>query len=132
MQVNDIILLKILDIFKDTLNDKIEQIKHTNRLKNTLSLLLNQSGLSTKSENALKSFGNSLPLKKVLEINVESPIIKLIKERYENNDLSDSELKEYGHLIYEMALICEGEKPENPARFSKVIEKLIEKALTTH
>jgi molecular chaperone HtpG len=132
VQVNDIILLKILDIFKDTLNDKIEQIKHTNRLKNTLSLLLNQSGLSTKSENALKSFGNSLPLKKVLEINVESPIIKLIKERYENNDLSDSELKEYGHLIYEMALICEGEKPENPARFSKVIEKLIEKALTTH
>ena len=55
---------------------------------------------------------------------MDHPLLSKIREIHEKNR-DASVLKEYGDLLYDMAIISEGGKLDNPSRFSKMIGDLM-------
>ena len=80
-------------------------------------------------EKLLKASGQPLPAsKRILELNLRHPVMEKIQALHaKNND--DPALKEYSQLLYDLALVAEGGKIDNPARFSKMIGDLMAKAI---
>ena len=77
----------------------------------------------------LKASGQEVPqTKRVLELNMDHPLLSRIREIFEKNRDAPV-LKEYSHLLYDMAIISEGGKLDNPSRFSKMIGDLMVSSL---
>jgi molecular chaperone HtpG len=80
-------------------------------------------------EKILKASGQAPPeTKRVLELNLDHPVVSGIKNIFEN-DRDNPLLKDYSHLLFDMAVIGEGGKLENPAQFSKMVGDLMASAL---
>ena len=73
----------------------------------------------------LKSSGQEAPqIKRVLELNMDHPVLSKVKTLFEK-DKDHPLLKEYSGLLLDMAIIGEGGKLENPARFSKLVGSMM-------
>jgi len=59
---------------------------------------------------------------------MEHPALTQFKTLFEK-DQEDSRLKDYSHLIYDMAVISEGGKIDDPADFSKRVGELMADAM---
>ena len=68
------------------------------------------------------------PVKRILELNMDHPVLVGIKALFEK-DKENAILKEYSKLLLDMAVISEGGKLDNPARFSKKIGEMMASAL---
>ena len=85
--------------------------------------------MSAYLEKVLKATGQEAPpVKRVLELNMEHPLIAKIKTIYEG-DKNASLLKDYSDLLFDMAVIAGGGKIDNPSRFSKMIGDLMTNSL---
>jgi molecular chaperone HtpG len=120
----------LLGHIKSTLQDKIKEVKPSMRLKNSVACLTGAADdMSAYMEKILKASGKETPeAKRVLELNIDHPAIDKIKAIFEK-DKHDPVLKDYCHLLLDMALISEGGKVENPSRFSKVVGDLMARAI---
>lgn len=67
--------------------------------------------------------------KKILEINVQHPIIKTLKEKLEA-DANDKIYKDILFLLYDSSIIISGFTLENPNNFVKKILGMISSALS--
>ena len=67
-------------------------------------------------------------VKRVLELNMDHPVVEKIKTLFEN-DRDNPALKDYSQLLFDMAVVSEGGKLDNPARFSKMVGDLMARAL---
>ncbi len=77
----------------------------------------------------MQSAGKDLPpSKRVLELNVKHPVLEKIQKIYAT-DQQDDRLGDYSRLLYDLAVIGEGGKIENPSRFGKLIGDLMNSAL---
>jgi len=124
---------KFTDYFKyvkESLGDKVKDVKASSRLKNSISCLSGEdSGMSAYMEKILKATGQEAPdVKRVLELNVNHPVILKMKSIFEA-DRKNPELSAYCEILLDMAIIAEGGKIENPASFSKTMGNLMAKAL---
>jgi molecular chaperone HtpG len=80
-------------------------------------------------EKLLKAAGHQPPQsKRVLELNPDHPALDYFRKLYEK-DRNLPVLADYSELLLDMAVIGEGGKPENPARFSKLVGELMAEAL---
>jgi molecular chaperone HtpG len=59
---------------------------------------------------------------------MDHPVVEKIKTLFEN-DRDNPELKDYSHLLLDMAVVSEGGKLDNPARFSKMVGELMSRAM---
>jgi molecular chaperone HtpG len=85
--------------------------------------------MSAYMEKILKAGGQDvLKTKRVLELNMDHPLLSKIKAVYEK-DKDAVALKDYTDLLFDMAVISEGGKLENPSRFSKLLGNLMVGAL---
>ena len=85
--------------------------------------------MSAYMEKILKASGQDVPkTKRVLELNMDHPLLAKIKAVYEK-DKDAAALKDYTDLLFDMAVISEGGKLENPSRFSKLLGDLMVGAL---
>ncbi|MDM8549835.1 molecular chaperone HtpG [Desulfobacterales bacterium HSG2] len=121
------------DLFKyiqTSLEDKIKEVKPSSRLRDSLSCLSGDThDMSAYMEKLLKSSGQeTVGAKRVLELNVNHPALGKIKTLFEE-DKDNEMLKDYSNLLLDMAIISEGGKVENPARFSKMVGELMSGAL---
>ncbi|MDY0131965.1 MAG: molecular chaperone HtpG [Desulforegulaceae bacterium] len=114
------------EFIKKELDGKIEEVKKSARLKESLSCLSSEdSGMSAYMEKILKASGQDFPApKRNLELNLDHEVVKKLKSMFET-DPTDSKLKDYISLIYDLAIIGEGGKVENPALFSKLVGELM-------
>ena len=86
--------------------------------------------MSAYMEKILKASGQQVPpAKRVLELNMDHPLLDKIKAVYEK-DKDDATLKDYTNLLFDMAVIAEGGKLENPSRFSKLLGDLMAGAIS--
>jgi molecular chaperone HtpG len=60
---------------------------------------------------------------------MEHPLMERIRALFEA-ERNDPRLKSYSELLFDMALIGEGGKLEDPARFSKTIGDMMAEALS--
>jgi len=80
-------------------------------------------------EKLLKASGQELPTtKRILELNLNHPLLEKIQSLYENNQ-DDETLKDYSRLLMDLAVVSEGGKIANPARFSKMVGDLMAKGI---
>ncbi|PID77732.1 MAG: molecular chaperone HtpG [Deltaproteobacteria bacterium] len=114
------------DFIKKELEDKIGTVKSSSRLRGSVSCLSSEdSGMSAYMEKILKASGQEMPVpKRILELNTEHEVVKNMKSLFEK-DPGSQKLKDYITLIYDLAVIGEGGKIENPALFSRLVGELM-------
>ncbi|MCF8023923.1 MAG: molecular chaperone HtpG [Desulfobacteraceae bacterium] len=112
------------------IEDKVKTVKPSSHLKNSVSCLSGEaSDISAYMEKLLKASGQTVPeTKRILELNTEHPVMEKIRQIHENNPDDDS-LKDYSQLLYDLAVIAEGGKVDNPSRFNKLVGDLMAGAI---
>lgn len=102
----------------------------SNRLKNSVSCLsADDYAMSAYMEKIMKASGQKTPdQKRVMEVNITHPVMAKMKEIFES-DTTNPVLQDYSDLLFDIAVISEGGKLDNPARFSKLLGDLMNKAI---
>lgn len=115
---------KLFDAMKDILNNKVNSVKISNKLKNHPVCLSNEGDLSIEMEKVLNSLPNNQDVKanKVLEINIHHNVFNSLKNAYCNDK---DKFNLYTNLLYNQALLIEGLSISDPIEFTNNICKLM-------
>ncbi|MGD0211108.1 MAG: molecular chaperone HtpG [Desulfomonilia bacterium] len=116
---------------KEELKDRVKDVKASTHLKDSLACLSGETyDMSPYLEKLLKATGQKTePAKRILELNIDHPAVSNIKFMFEKNR-KDPLLKDYARLLFDLALIAEGSKVDDPTRFSKTIGDILAEAIT--
>lgn len=120
----------LLSFLKGKLESKVKDVVISNRLKDSISCLTGDEwAMSAYMEKILKASGQKAPdQKRALEVNVNHPVMEKIKSVFEA-DTTNPVLTDYCDLLYDIAVISEGGKLDNPARFSTLVGDLMAKSI---
>lgn len=120
----------LFDFIKNSLDEKIKEVKPSTHLKDSVACLSGEAyDMSAYMEKILRASGQEVPkTKRVLELNMDHPLLSKIKSVFEK-DKETPILKDYTDLLFDMAVIAEGGKLDNPSRFSKLIGDLMTGAI---
>ncbi|MBV1757871.1 MAG: molecular chaperone HtpG [Dethiosulfatibacter sp.] len=116
---------EIFNYMKDVLGDKIKEVRVSKRLKNHPVCLSNEGEVSIEMEKILKSMPNGQDIKadKVLEINVNHPLYKSLKDAFDHDK---DKLTLLTNILYNQALLIEGLSIGDPVEYANDIWKLIQ------
>lgn len=115
----------LADYIKESLGDKVEKVRISNRIKNHPVCLTAEGEVSIEMEKVLNSMPNAngaIKAQKVLEINSESPICEKLRKCYDDDK---DKVKELADILYQLALVIEGMQIENPTALTDSICKLL-------
>ena len=115
----------LLDMMKETLGDKVSDVRLSFRLKTHPVCLSSGAGLSLEMEkvlNSMPSGDNKVKAEKILEINASHPVLAAL-QRCADEDRE--KLMLYTELIFNQALLIEGISIEDPVSFSNAVCNLI-------
>jgi molecular chaperone HtpG len=120
----------LFEYIKTQLDAQVKEVKPSTHLKDSVACLSGDvNDMSAYLEKVLKATGQEIPpVKRVLELNMEHPLLAKIKTIFED-DKDASLLKDYSDLLFDMAVIAGGGKIDNPSRFSKMIGDLMTNSL---
>jgi molecular chaperone HtpG len=120
----------LFGFIKTKLQDRIKEVKPSTRLKESVACLSGDAyDMSAYMEKLLKASGAAPPeTKRVLEINTGHPVVGKIKTLFEE-DRENPAIQDYSDLLFDMAVIGEGGKVDNPSRFNKLVGDLMTNAL---
>ncbi len=120
----------LLSFLKGKLENRVKDVVVSSRLKDSVSCLSGDDfGMSAYMEKIMKASGQKTPdQKRTMEVNVGHPVMDKIKTVFES-DTTNPVLSDYSDLLYDVAVISEGGKLDNPARFSKLLGDLMAKAI---
>ncbi len=122
------LLAPVLQLFRETLGEGIEDVVESHRLVNSpVTLVIGKDGLDSQMEKMMKMMQSSMPAaKRILEVNTSHPIIRNLAGMIIadiNNPLIRTAMKQ----LYEGALFLEGGLESTTAFLSRMNE-LIEAA----
>jgi len=119
----------LLTFLKNTLREKIKDVKLSSRLTDSaVCLVADEHDMSASMERLLRAAGQEVPeTKRILEVNPRHELVKVMFDLYKENP-SDPRLTEYSELLLDQALLTEGSPIADPAKFSKLVAKLMVKA----
>jgi molecular chaperone HtpG len=119
----------LLTFLKNTLKEKIKDAKLSSRLTDSaVCLVADEHDMSASMERLLRAAGQEVPeTKRILEVNPQHELVSVMYELYKENP-SDPRLVEYSDLLFDQALLTEGSPIADPAKFSKLVTKLMVKA----
>ncbi len=116
----------LTDFIKEELKDNIADVRLSSRLKDSaVCLVTGEQAMDPYLEQMMKAMGEKIPVsKRVMEINPNHDLFISMKAIFEKDKTSEI-LKEYTLLLYDQALILEGDKPINPSNFTKYMSRLM-------
>lgn len=117
---------ELLNSIKEALNNEVEDVKITNKLKNHPVCLTNQGSVSIEMQKVLNAMptDDKVSARLVLEINMNHPILEKLKKIYKK----DKELfNDYAKVLYSQAKLIEGLALDNPTEISNIICNIISK-----
>lgn len=117
----------MLSFMKDSLGDKVAEVKLSNRLSEDPVCLTAGEGVSFEMEKVFANMpegSNPFPMKaqRILEINPKHPIFETLKNLYANDQ---DKAKEVTDVLYDQALLIEGFDIEDPIEYSRKICELL-------
>lgn len=117
----------MLTAIKDELGDKVKEVRISSRLKEDPVIIVSDEGVSLEMEKYLSQDPNNRGIKasKILEINPEHPIFKVLQDTYANDK---DTLNKYADVLYDQALLVQGLPIEDPAAYTRKITELMVKA----
>jgi molecular chaperone HtpG len=120
----------LFDFIKKELDSKIKEVKPSTRLKDSAACLSGaEFDMSPFMEKILKASGKeTAENKRIMELNTEHPVVSKIKTVFDK-DPKNPVLKDYSLLLYDIAVIGEGGKIDNPSWFGKRVGDLMARAL---
>lgn len=120
----------LFSFIKSKLDAKVKDVKASSRLKDSVSCLSGEAAdMSSYMQKILKATGQEPPpVKRVLEINVDHPIMPQLKMLFEG-DRENPILPQLAGLLYDMAVVREGGRLEDPAVFSGTVAELMLRAI---
>lgn len=119
------------DLFADlskALADKVKEVRISSRLKtHPVCLVADDRGISMEMEKYLSQLptGEEVKATKILEINPDHEIFKVLQQVYETRKES---IDDYADLLYQQALLIEGFPVDDPVDFSNKICQLMKEA----
>jgi len=112
---------ELLKQIKDTLGEKIKEVRITQRLTTSPACLIDdEHSMGRHMERLLKSTGQTVPMfRPIMEINPDHPIIQRMKQ-----GMVESELAEWSHILFDEAMLSEGGHPEDPVAFVQRVNRM--------
>lgn len=115
-------------VMKESIGDKINAVRFTNKLKKHPVCLTSEGGISLEMEKTLNSMptvaDNKVKAQLVLEINASHPIAEKLKAIY-SDDVET--LKKYAKLLYGEACLIGGTNLDDPVEHSNLVCELMTK-----
>ena len=113
---------KLLKRMKKSLDDKVEDVRVTNRLTDSPAcIVISEQDMAMHMQRILKEAGHAMPSSKpVLEINPDHPIVKKL-----NVEKSKKKFDDWSDILFEQAILAEGGQLEDPAGFVAKLNKML-------
>ena len=121
---------ELVEFLKKALEDKVKDVRFSSRLTESPCCLVGDAyDPSVSMQRLFKAMGQEGPeVKRILELNGESPLIQALKNLYGKNPDAAS-LNDYAELLYDQALISEGATLPDPAKFARRTVQLMTDAI---
>ncbi|MEV0847269.1 molecular chaperone HtpG [Streptomyces sp. NPDC049954] len=119
----------VLTWLNETL-DEVQDVRLTTRLTSSPACLVSDAdGLTPTLEKMYRAMGQEVPpVKRILELNPEHPLVSGMKSAYEQR-AADPGLAETAELLYGTALLAEGGDLADPARFAMLLADRLSKTV---
>jgi len=108
---------------------EIKDLRLSRRLKESAACLVSEEGaMSPGMERLMQRLGRgeATPQKRILELNPEHAVVKGMLKLFQKN-ATDPRVQDYGHLLYDQALLSEGSRLADPSAFIKRMNELLAK-----
>lgn len=111
---------EMLGFMKEAVNNEVQSVRFTHKLKNHPVCLTNEGIISASMEKTLNTMQNNQNARAqmVLEINDNHEIAKKVRFLFETDK---EELKKYTKILYAQARLIEGLELENPTEISNLV-----------
>ena len=115
-------LAPVLERVQKALDDHVSEVRVTDRLTDSPACLVTaEGGMSARQEKVLRDAGHDLPAqKRILELNAEHAVVQKLQGLDDEGRFAD-----WSSLLYDQALLAEGELPNDPAAFSRRLTELM-------
>ncbi len=115
----------LLTFLKESLGDKVSEVKLSPRLKNSAVCLTTKGGLSLEMEKVLNAMptDQSVKAERILEINPNHQVMETLKNTYAMGEEGKDLVKTYGNLLYSQAVLISGLTVEDPIQLGEDICK---------
>jgi molecular chaperone HtpG len=116
----------VLKRIKEVLGDKVKDVKASSRLSDSPSCIVaDEDDPTMQMQQMLKAMGQAdMPdIVPILEINPDHAIVKKL------SDASDSVFEDASFLLFEQAMLVEGQQLKEPAEFVKRLNRVMEAAV---
>ncbi|MDH5649971.1 MAG: molecular chaperone HtpG, partial [Gammaproteobacteria bacterium] len=112
----------VIDRIKETLGDRVKDVRTTFRLTSSPACLVNDAyDMSANLERILKAAGQQVAsAKPILELNPDHPLIKQLSIEADNQRFTD-----WTHILFDQALLSEGGQLEDPAAFVSRLNQML-------
>jgi molecular chaperone HtpG len=117
----------LLKKIKEILKDQVKDVKASSRLSDSPSCVVaDENDPTMQLKNMMKAMGqnNMGDYKPILEINPNHEIIKKLRETKDKETVEN-----ISHLLFEQAILIEGEEIKDPTEFAKRLNKVMAMAL---
>lgn len=117
---------KLSERIKNILSDDVKDVRITTRLKDSPCCLVSDTqDMGANMEKLMKAMGQAVPeSKRILEINGSHQIFVNLNDIYAK-DPKSAKLDEWVKLLYDQALISEGQVIKNPVEYLKRVNDLL-------
>ena len=116
----------LLGLMKEQLKDVVGEVRVSGRLKDSVvCLVAGKHDLDPQMEKMFRAMGQNVPQgQRDLEVNPDHPLVAKMQTLFAA-DAKNDRLKEYIDLLYDQALLLEGDRPRNPVTFAKAMSRLM-------
>ncbi|WP_439813114.1 molecular chaperone HtpG [Streptomyces sp. P9-2] len=120
----------LLGWMRERLDDDVKEVRLSTRLtRSPACLVADANDLTPALENMYRAMGQEVPhTKRILELNPDHALVKGLNEAYTERE-DRSELTDAAELLYTLAVVAEGGRPKDPARFVRLMADRLERTL---
>ncbi|TWD29402.1 molecular chaperone HtpG [Streptomyces sp. T12] len=120
----------LLGWMRERLEDDVKEVRLSTRLTvSPACLVADANDLTPALENMYRAMGQEVPRsRRVLELNPDHALVKGLNEAYGERE-DRSELTDSAELLYTLAVVAEGGRPKDPARFVRLMADRLERTL---
>lgn len=114
----------LFDFMKESLSDKVKEVKISEKLKSHPVCLSSEGGISLEMEKYFEQMPTDEHMKaeRILEVNAEHPIFLKLKDSYENDK---ERAKKMTEMLYSQAMLIAGFSIEDPTAYTDLVCELL-------
>jgi len=118
-------------MIQDQLKDLVSEVRISGRLKDSaVCLVTGEHDLDPQMVKMFQAMGQDVPTgQRILEVNPNHELIVRMKGLFAA-DAGSEQLKEYVGLLYDQALLLEGDHPRDPVAFARALSRLMSAAVS--